>query len=106
RGQDDGEGRSLVGAVAFGGDFAAMHVDDTLDDREPKARRAFARGRLGGEALEAAEQAAEILGREARALVGDADERVVVVMADADGDLAADRTVLDGVGDEIVDRLA
>ena len=47
-----------------------MHVDDPLDDREAKAGRALARGRLGGEPLEAAEQPAEVLRRQAGALVG------------------------------------
>src|SRR3979411_795517 len=71
RGQCDGEGRSLSGPAAVGGDLSAMHVDDALDDRQAKAGRTFAGGGFGGQALEAAEQAAEILRREPCAFVGD-----------------------------------
>ena len=71
RGQHDGEGRSLSGAGAFGGHLAAMHVDDALDDRKPEPGRAFAGGGLGRQPLEAAEQPAKILRRQAGALVGD-----------------------------------
>ena len=65
-----------------------MHVDDALDDGEPKAGRAFAGGGFGGETLEAAEQPAEILRRQAGALVGDADRDIVLFNGDLDGDLA------------------
>src|SRR5438876_11067130 len=86
--------------------MAAMHIDDAFDDRQAEARRTFSGRRLGREPLEAAEQPAEILRREAGALVGDADHRVAALMGDGHRDLAADRRVFDGVADEVVDRLA
>jgi hypothetical protein len=71
-----GKGRALSGPGAVGGHLAAMHVDNALDDRKPEAGRAFAGGRFGGEPLEAAEQPAEVLRRQAGAFVGDADDGV------------------------------
>src|SRR5690349_17307090 len=106
RGQGDGEGRALAGALALGRHLAAMHVDNTLDDGKPKPRRALARGRLGGQPLEPAEQAAEIFRRQAGAFVADPDDGVAGLMGDGDADLAADRRILDRVADEVVDRLA
>src|ERR1700722_6721508 len=85
--QYDGEGGPLPGSGAIGGYLAAMHVDDALDDRQPEAGRAFAGGGFGGQPLEAAEQSSEILGRQAGALVGDADDGVVLVVAHHHGDL-------------------
>ena len=106
RGQHDGEGRSLSGAAAVGGDLAAMHVDDALDDRKAEPGRAFAGGGFCGQPLEAAEQPSEILRRQAGAFVGDADDGVVRPRGSTSTrDLAADRAVFDGVADEIVDRL-
>src|ERR1700710_1494700 len=58
RGQGHGEGRSLGGPGAVGGDLAAMHVDDALDDRKAETGRTLAGGGFGGQALEAAEQSA------------------------------------------------
>src|SRR3954470_19530713 len=106
RGEGDGEGRALAGALALGGHLAAVHVDNTLDDGQPKPGRALAGGRLCRQPLEPAEQAAEILRRQAGALVADADDGVAAFMAHDDADLAADRRVFDGVADEVVDRLA
>src|ERR1700738_360268 len=88
--------RSPPGPVAVGGHLAAMHVDDALDDRKAQPGRALAGGGLCGKPLEAAEQPSEVLGRQARALVGDADDGVVVMPGDQQRDLAADRTILDG----------
>src|ERR1700734_1153758 len=88
-GQHGCEGRSLSGAGAVGGDLAAMHVDDALDDRQAQASRAFPGGGFGREPLEAAEQPSEILRRQAGALVGDTDHGVVLLMVHHHGDLAA-----------------
>jgi hypothetical protein len=85
--------------------MAAMHVDDAFDDRKPKTGRAFTGGRFSGEPLEAAEQSPKIFGREACAFIGDADDGVFLLVIHQHSDLAADRTIFDGVADEIVDRL-
>src|SRR4051794_37753863 len=90
RGKGDGEGRAFAGARAVGGHLAAMHVDDTLDDGQSKPRRALAGGRFCRQPLEPAEQATEVLRRQAGALVADADDGIAAVMADRDADLAAD----------------
>ena len=102
----DGEGRALPGPALSAVDLAAMHIDDPLDDRQAEAGRAFAGGGFGGQALEAAEQPAEIFRRQAGALVGDVDQRRPPSRVTSDRDLAAERAVFDGVADEIVDRLA
>src|SRR4030081_892315 len=84
-----------------------MHVDNALDDRQAEPGRALAGGWFGGKPLEPAEQASEIFRRQAGAFIGDADDGVVFfLMAHQHRDLAADRTVFDGVADEIVDRFA
>ena len=71
--------------------MAAMHVDDTLDDRQSKAGRAFPGRRLGRQPLEPAEQPAEIFRRQSGALIGNTDDGVAALMGDAYRDLAADR---------------
>ena len=88
-------------------DRAAMQFDDALDDREAEAGRALAGGRLGGQPLEAAEQARHVLRREAGPVVRDTSMTISSSSgAHRELDRAADRAVLDGVADEIVDRLA
>src|SRR4051812_12452409 len=99
RGQHDGEGGAGARTLAVGGDGAAMHVDDALDDRKPEAGRAFAGGRLGRKPLETTEQPAEVLGRQPGALVADADHGVAGVVIDHERNPAADRAVFDGVRD-------
>src|SRR5436305_10174130 len=91
RGKRDGEGRSLAGSVAVGGHLAAMHVDNTLDDGQPKPCRALAAGRFCRQPLESAEQASEILRRQPGALVADADDGAVGLMGHRDDDLAGNR---------------
>ena len=59
---------------------AVVKVDDALDDRKAEAGRALAAGRLGGEALEAPEQPRHVLRRQARPLVGDADDGASVLL--------------------------
>src|SRR5258705_13646580 len=56
--------------------MAAMHVDDTFDDREPEAGRALAGRRFCRQPLEAAEQAPEVFRRQSGAFIGDADHGV------------------------------
>src|ERR1700743_3293412 len=87
------EGGTLPGPTAFGRDLAAMHIDDTLDDRKTQARRALAGRGLGGPALEAPEQPAKIFRRKAGALVDDADRGLVAFLADLHRNPAADRAV-------------
>src|SRR3981189_1409139 len=105
RGYKDVEGRPRPGPAAIRGHVATMHVDNALDDRKPEARRAFASGGVRGTPLEAAEQSSQILGRQAGAFVGDADDGAVLLATHHYRYLAADRTVFDGVADDIVDRL-
>jgi len=62
---------------------------------------ALAGGRLGREPLEAAEQPAKVLRRQACALIGDANDGVVALVGDSHGDLAADLRIFDGVADEV-----
>src|SRR3979490_2769481 len=88
-GQYNGEGRALTGPGAVGDHLAAMHVDDALDDGKPKPSRTFAGRRFCGKPLEAAEQASEVLRRQARAFVGHADDGVGVVVSYQQRDLAA-----------------
>src|ERR1700730_743615 len=94
--QYDSEGRTLSGPGAVGGDFAAMHIDDALDDGKPEPGRAFAGRRLCRQPLEAAEQASKVLRRKAGAFVGDADDCVFIVVGHQQSDFAADWAVLDG----------
>src|ERR1700682_4129254 len=82
-----------------------MHVDNALDDRKPKAGRAFTGGGFGGKPLEPPQQSPKILWRQAGAFVGDADGGIFLLVTHHYRDLAADRTVFNGVADEIVDRL-
>src|SRR3569832_1586011 len=104
--QCDGECGALSRSAAMGRDFAAMHIDDPLDDREAKAGRTLASRRLGGQTLEPSEQSAEIFRRKACAFVDDADGGLAVRLVDLHRNLAADRAVFDGIADEVVDRLA
>ncbi len=76
----------------------------TIDRPEPGRR--LAAGRLRRQALEAPEQARHIVRRQARALVGDADDGLAVLCGDAHLDAAAERAVFDGIAEEVVDRLA
>src|ERR1700723_2180716 len=105
RGQYYREGRSLSRPGAVGRHLAAMHVNDTLDDRKPETGRAFAGGGFRREPLEGAKQSSEIFRRQAGAFIGDADHGLVLLAVDQHRNLAADRTVFDGVADQIVDRL-
>src|SRR3954453_16457684 len=84
RGEGDGEGRALAGALALGGHLATMHIDNTLDDGQPKPGRALAGGRFCRHPLEPAERTARILRRQGCALGGDADDGVPALMADDD----------------------
>src|SRR5579859_871681 len=97
--QCDGECRALSRPAAIGSDLAAMHVDDTLDDRKTQARRALARRGFGGQPLEASEQPAKTFRRKTGALVDNADRGLVAFLADLHRNLAADRAVFDGVAD-------
>jgi hypothetical protein len=59
-----------------------------------------------GQPSERLEHALALLDRHARPFVGDIDEPLVVLDGAGDGDLAAVRSELDGVADEILDDLA
>src|SRR4051812_44792437 len=78
--QCDGKGRALSGPGTVGGDLAAMHIDDALDNRKPQTGRTLSGGWFRREPLEAAEQSSEVFRRQAGAFVGDADDRAVLVV--------------------------
>src|SRR3989442_951783 len=84
------------GLVPFGPDPPTVGLDDPAGDREPEpVSLDLALGGPG--AVEAIEHAAEVLGRDARSLVGDRGGPVVALAACLDPHAAGGRRVLDGV---------
>ncbi|HEY0988740.1 MAG TPA: hypothetical protein VGD80_16855, partial [Kofleriaceae bacterium] len=76
-----------------------MGVDDGLRDREAEARAT----RLGGD--EWVEDLPQDIARNARAIVGDGEDRGVGLGARVDGDLAARRGGLGRIDDDVRDDL-
>ena len=104
-GQGDAEGgaggaRGRVG-VGLHGDLAAVHLDDAVGDGEAEAR-ALA-DLLGRE--ERAEQLVEVLLGDAHALVLHGDDDVLVGAVQRDGDGAAVRHRVLGVGEQVGEHL-
>src|SRR5207244_3920485 len=85
--------------------LAAVHVDNAFYDREAETGRALAPRWLRRQPLEATEQPADVLGRQACTVVGHVDQHLAVATGDAQHDLTSDRRVFDGVADQVVDRL-
>ena len=85
--QADGEDRAPLRRAGLGRDLAAVLLEDLVADARPEAG-AFADG-LGRE--ERVEDAAQDVGRDAGAGVGDADDRDAVLHAGLDRDLARAR---------------
>ncbi len=99
------EGGALAGG-AGGPDAAAVLVDDAATDGEAEAGAAQGAGVGGVALLEAVEDVFELVGGDAAALVADLDEGFAVVeIAGGEVDLAAGGRELDGVRDEVVERL-
>jgi hypothetical protein len=98
--QGDGDGGAEVGTGAGGGDVAALLTDDVADEEEAEAG-AFDLGHgAAGDAVEAGEDAFELVGGEADAGVGDAESDEGVA---GDGERAADMDAVWGVFDGIVE---
>jgi len=103
-GEGEGDGGAEVGAGAGGGDAASVLAGDGADQEEAEAGAADARGVAARNAVEALEDAFELVGGKADASVGDGEGDVAVF---DDGERAADfdgvGRVLDGVFEEIED---
>ena len=103
--QDDGE-RGPGGAgrrvgVGLDGDLAAVHLDDAVGDGEAEARSLA--DLLGRE--ERAEQLVEVLLGDAHALVLHRDDDVLLGAVQRDGDGAAVRHRVLGVGEQVGEHL-
>ena len=93
-----------VAGFAFNPDPAAVHLDDLTRDGQPEAGAEDLAGRLLV-TLVAAEQPLEELGRDADAVVADADVDLSTVHGACDHDLPAVGRVLDRVAEQVGDHL-
>jgi hypothetical protein len=80
-----------------------VHLGDVLDDREAEARAAHFAAAAAVDAVEALEDARDVFGGDADAVVADFDEGVLAAGARGDVDLATFGGVLAGVVDEVGD---
>lgn len=98
--EGDAEGAALAG-LAFDLDIAVVVFDDGFDDGEAEAGVAAACAAGGIDSVEAVEEAGEMLGGNALALVGDFEHGLRRLFAGTGGEfhahLAAGFLVLDGV---------
>jgi hypothetical protein len=92
--------RRAGAGLADGGHAAAVQARELLHEREPDAAALVGARARAADALEALEQARELVGGDPRAGVGDAQDRVRAVAAQGDPDLALERE-LERVGDEV-----
>ena len=86
-------------------DAAVVHLDDSLDQREPDAQAALGPGQRRAALDEQVEDGVEALGRNAHAVVAYPDRRFARVALELDPDGAAIRSVLGRVVDEVADGL-
>src|SRR5918993_3286834 len=98
--------RAETGTEALGRGSPAMKLGNPLDDRKAEAGGPLSRRRLGRQPLESAENPREILGRQAWPVVAYAANHSGTIGRNRNLDRAADRRILDGIADEIVDGLA
>jgi hypothetical protein len=91
-GEGDGDGGALVGAGTGRGDFASVLTDDGVDEEEAETGAFDFGGGSAGGAVEALEDALELIGGKADALVRDGDGNPGIAV---DGESAAD---VDGFG--------
>src|SRR5437899_8186113 len=82
-----------------------MEKNDVLGDGEAEARAGDGLRTAFVDAIEAAEDPVALRGGDAFAVIGDADGRAVAALADRDVDGAVLAAVLDGVVDEVRQRL-
>src|SRR3954464_10297812 len=103
RGEFQAEGAAFAG----GGvdlDLAAVDLGDVFDDREAEAGAAHFAAAAAVDAVEAFEDAGEVVLGDADAVVGDLDGDRLAVGTGADVDAAAVGGVLAGVVDQVGDR--
>ena len=102
-GERQGEGRALALDRPHG-DVAAVGGGDVLDDREPEAGAAG--GAVAGrvDAVEPLEDAVDVLGGDADALVDHRDLDLLALGAGGDDHPGTPARVGDGVGDEVAHR--
>src|SRR5688572_7425966 len=92
--------------LALDDDQSLMQLSDVLDDREAQPRPAdLAAARLV-DTVKAFEDAVELDLRDAHAVVGDTDSRAAVLARNAHLYQTFGGRVLDGVIDQVADRLA
>src|SRR5690606_26538719 len=107
--QVDGEGgpRRLRGRHL---DAPLVRADDLFGDEEPQpqaAGRTASRSLVGRlPRLHRVEDPVELVGRNRGATIVDRDRDLVLLTPERDGDGGALRTVLDGVADQVAERLA
>ena len=92
------------------GQLALMAGQDMFGDGEAQTGAADPAAMLGADAVKAFRQAREMLGRDARAVVGDSNghtffARIAFAFPEMDFHRAADAAVFDGVFDQIVKDL-
>ena len=107
-GSGEGEGKNkkgaLVSPLALSGDVAAMLASDGADKKEAETSALDTNGVAPGYAVEAVEDALELVFGDAEALIGDGKGYVVVAGdGERDGDVEVVGAVLDGVVEEIED---
>lgn len=86
-------------------DAAVVQLDDALGEREADARAFRQAGVLLLRLVEAREDVVDVLGRNPGAVVGHFDEYLLVPLPDGEGDGPSCRSVLEGVGYQVVDYL-
>ena len=100
----DGEDAAFA-RRAFDIDAALMGLDDVLDDGQAEAGAAELAAAGAIDAVEALEEARQVLRGDAAAAIADVDGDFVVILACEDFNLAAGFAVFDGVIDEVNDGL-
>src|SRR5262249_38270492 len=98
------EGAALVGD-AVEPDAAAVGLDEAAADREADSGSAGATGHRAVDAIEAIEDALGVLGRDADAVIADAEGDRAAVGGGVEDDPAGVRRVLDGVLDQVAQHL-
>ena len=99
----EGEARAEADAAALGPDAPTLCLDQALADRESQPAADVARPVSGGGVL--AEQLAELVRRDAPALVGDRDRHMQPLALGRDPDGSGFRSVARGVGEQVVEHL-
>src|SRR6185436_9310361 len=86
-------------------EFGLVAQQHVLDDGEPESRSARCAGAAAIDAIEALREPRNVLGRNADARVGDAEDAAAVgIHVPRKGDRSLRRRIPDGVADEIAER--